>query len=359
MAIDALKNAHFYGNSAYAWLIALAIVAIGYPLLLTLRGAVVRHLSKLTQRTNLVADDLIVELLERTSKLVPFALTLGAATAPLTLPPSVGHIVSVSLTTLLIVQCGLWASHAARFMLGRYGRAKADEPEAKGTVAAMSFMVRLGLWVVVALLLLDNFGVEVTALMTTLGVGGIAVALAAQSVLGDLLAAVSIFLDRPVVVGDFVIFDDFLGTIENVGLRSTRIRSLSGEQVIVANSDLLKTRLRNYSRMKERRVVFSIYLAYGAPYDEVAAFSKVIRAAVEAQPKTRFDRAHFKGYGESWLEFETVYYVLDPDYGLYMDTQQAVNLRLFQHVEERGLSFGHPVRVVTLKEPIAPAEPRP
>jgi small-conductance mechanosensitive channel len=178
-------------------------------------------------------------------------------------------------------------------------------------------------------------------------VGGIAVALAAQSVLGDLLAAVSIYLDRPFLIGDFIIVDDFLGCVEYVGLRSTRIDSLSGEKVVMSNSDLLKARIRNYKQMAQRRVVFQIGVAYGTPYEKVAAVPQLIRAAIEAEEGVRFDRSHFKEYADSSLNFESVYYVLSSDYNRYMDVQQAINLTLFRRFEEEGIAFAHPLRMVT------------
>lgn len=217
----------------------------------------------------------------------------------------------------------------------------------------MAFMAKLALWALILLLLLDNFGLHVTALITTLGVGGIAVALAAQSVLGDLLAAISIFLDKPFVAGDFIIFDDFLGSIRSVGLRSTRLDSLSGEQIVISNSDLLKARIRNYKQMRERRVVFRLGVRYGTPADAIARIPQTIRAAIEAQPTTRFDRAHFQGFGESSLDFETVYYVLSPDYNVYMDLQQAINLAILRSFEAEKIAFAHPIRMTTITPPEA------
>jgi small-conductance mechanosensitive channel len=207
-------------------------------------------------------------------------------------------------------------------------------------------VVRLAVWSAALLLMLDNLGVDVTALVAGLGVGGIAVALAVQNILGDLFASLSIALDKPFVIGDFVIVGDFMGTIERVGLTTTRIRSLSGEQLVFSNSDLLASRIRNYKRMQERRVAFSVGVTYQTSPDTLEAIPGMIRELIENQQTTRFDRAHFKAFGDSAYLFEIVYYVLDPDYNRFMDTQQAINLGICRRFAEHGIEFAYPTRTV-------------
>jgi small-conductance mechanosensitive channel len=181
-------------------------------------------------------------------------------------------------------------------------------------------------------------------LIAGLGVGGIAVALAAQNVLGDLFASLSIVLDKPFVLGDFIIVGDVMGTVEKIGLKTTRIRSLAGEQLIVSNGDLLKSRIRNCKRMYQRRVEFTVRVPYQTPRAKLAAIPKMIREIVESQSKTRFDRSHFKAYGDSALIFETAYFVLEPDYNLHMDIQQDINLAIYSCFELNGIEFAFPPR---------------
>jgi small-conductance mechanosensitive channel len=347
-----LAKLNFYGNGARAWLTAIIVVAVAVPLLLATRRLLVRRLGALAERTSLDVDDLVVALLERTHGAFLFLVALFGASFALELPDTARAAAKTAVFAGLILQLGVWGSQTIRYGLRRYEK---HEPGSQGTVTAMAFMAKLGLWAVVTLLLLDNFGLHVTALVTTLGVGGVAVALAAQSVLGDLLAAISIFLDKPFVVGDFIIVDDYLGSIASVGLRSTRIQSLSGEQIVMSNSDLLKSRIRNYKQMQERRVVFQLGVRHGTPSDVLAGIPKAIRAAVEAEPRTRFDRAHLKGFGESSIDFETVYYVLGPDYNEHMDILQAVHLAILRHFEESAIGFAHPIRMTTIEE----SAPRP
>jgi small-conductance mechanosensitive channel len=212
-------------------------------------------------------------------------------------------------------------------------------------------LVRLVVWAAVLLVLLDNLGVNVTTLIAGLGVGGIAIALAAQNILGDLFSSLSIVFDKPFVVGDFIIVGDFLGSVEHVGLKTTRLRSLSGEQLVFSNTDLLNSRVRNYGRMFERRVVSSLGVTYRTPADKLARIPTMIREIAEREQKLRFDRAHFQTFGESALLFEYVYYVLTPDYNFYMDVQQRINLALFEQFAAEGIEFAYPTQTLFISRP--------
>jgi small-conductance mechanosensitive channel len=180
-------------------------------------------------------------------------------------------------------------------------------------------------------------------------VGGIAVALAAQNILGDLFASLSIVFDKPFVLGDFIIIGDSMGTVEQIGLKTTRIRSLSGEQLIFSNNDLLSSRIRNFKRMQERRVVFSVGVVYQTTKAQLETIPGILREAVEAQDSTRFDRAHFKEFGDFSLNFEVVYHVLTPDFGKYMDVQQAINFVIFERFDELGIEFAYPTQSIHLQ----------
>ncbi len=189
----------------------------------------------------------------------------------------------------------------------------------------------------VVLLLLDNLGYQITTLIAGLGIGGIAIAFAVQNILVDVFASFSIMIDKPFMVGDFIIVGDLLGTVEYIGIKTTRVRSLSGEQLVFSNNDLLKSRIRNYKRMFERRVVFTFRVPYNTAYDKVQTIPKMVKEIIESVEKTRFDRAHFKEYGEHSLVYEVVYYVLVPEYNIYMDIQQDINLNLFKKFEQEGI----------------------
>lgn len=336
---------------------ALAIlVALGCMLIAILTQRIVlRHLNVITQSTHTLIDDFLVEILTSTKPLILVGACLYVGTHFLTLSAGIEKLVGRAVVGLLILQAGFWAHRALNFWLQR--RFATDNPTEMGSRAMtrgmISFVVRIALWVLVTLMLLDNMGLNVTALVTSLGIGGIAVALAVQNILGDLFASLSISIDQPFVIGDFIIVDELMGTVEHVGLKTTRIRSLGGEQIIFSNNDLLKSRIRNYKRMQERRAVFAIGVTYDTPPEQLEAIPKLIRAAIEEQNKVRFDRAHFKSFGASSLDFEVAYYLLNPDFNLYMDIQQAINLNLTRSFKERGIQFAFPTQTLHIaREPL-------
>jgi small-conductance mechanosensitive channel len=246
-------------------------------------------------------------------------------------------------------QAGLWASIAAVAWLDHRRKTTLKEDKAvAGSIGIIRFVARVAIWGMVLLLTLENLGVDITALVAGLGIGGIAVALALQNVLGDLLASLSITLDQPFVLGDFLIVGEHMGSVENIGIKSTRLRSLTGEQIVMSNADLLSSRVRNYGRMYERRIVFSLGVTYETPRAKLERIPVLLREIVEAQEGVRFDRAHFAKYAACSLDFEIVYYVKSPDYGRYMDAQQAINFRIHEAFESLGVQFAYPTQTLRI-----------
>ena len=213
-------------------------------------------------------------------------------------------------------------------------------------MSAVSFVGKLALYAGLVIVALDNLGFDITTLIAGLGVGGIAIALAVQNILSDLFASLSIVLDKPFVIGDFIIINEYMGTVEHVGLKTTRIRSLSGEQLVIANNDLLSSRIRNYKRMQERRIVFTIGVIYQTTKTQLEKIPKIIKDIIDKQKLARFDRSHFKNFGDFSLNFETVYWVESSDYNQYMDIQQAINLSIMAIFEEEKIEFAYPTQMV-------------
>lgn len=204
------------------------------------------------------------------------------------------------------------------------------------------------MWILGAILLFDNLGFNITAILTGLGVGGIAIALAAQTILGDIFNYFVIFFDRPFEVGDFIIVDDKMGVVEYVGLKTTRLKSLSGEQIVFSNSNLTNSRVHNYKRMNERRIVFRFGVLYDTGSKKLKKIPGIVEAIIKSQANVRLDRVHFASFGEYSIDFEVVYYTLNSDYNFYMDTQQAINYELYDQFEEQGIEFAFPTYSVNL-----------
>jgi small-conductance mechanosensitive channel len=214
------------------------------------------------------------------------------------------------------------------------------------------FVAGLTIWAMALLLALDNLGVQIKPLLTGLGIGGVAVALAVQSVLGDVLASMSIALDKPFGIGDSLAVDDIQGTVEHIGVKSTRLRSISGEQIILANADVLKARVRNYGRMRERRSAFRLNVTYDTPPEKLRAIGPAVREVVESQPQTRFDRCNFLSFGDWSLQFETVYYVTVSDYKTYAQLQQSINIAILERFDALGVDIAFATHSLhTLKPP--------
>jgi small-conductance mechanosensitive channel len=240
---------------------------------------------------------------------------------------------------------------SVRFLIDvRRGRSPGFDAALTGSLDVVLFCAGLIVWAMVLLLALDNLGVQIKPLLAGLGIGGIAIALAVQTVLGDVLASVSIALDKPFSVGDSLTIDNFQGTVEHIGVKSTRLRSLSGEQIIIANADIIKARVRNFGRMGERRAVFQFGVNYSTPTSVLAAIPAEVRKIVEAQPHTRFDRCHFLTYGDTALQFELVYFMVKSDFALYADTQQAINLALLDRLREMEVQLAAPTRALVYVE---------
>jgi small-conductance mechanosensitive channel len=337
----------FYGNTVQAWAIALLVGLLVAAVTRLVERLIETRLEKLAQRTKATWDDLAAYALNRTKRFFYVVITLYVASLALTLPARVRSLITSVVVIALLIQGGIWMTSAVAYWLGHYRKRQLpQDPAAVTTVSALGFLSKLAVWSIVALLALDNLGVDVTALVAGLGVGGIAVALALQNILGDLFASLTIVLDKPFVINDFLVVGDLMGNVEHIGLKTTRLRSLSGEQLVFSNSDLLSSRIRNYGRMFERRVLFAVGVTYQTPREKLEKIPTIIRDAVAAQDKTRFDRCHLKEFGDFAIIFETVYYVLEREYGVYMDIQQAINLKIHERFEQEGIEFAYPTQTL-------------
>ena len=339
----------FFGNDLQSWLTALGVaIAILIGLRLVEQVLIVR-IQRLAKKTDTVIDDVVIGALRKTKLIYLFIVSVYLGSLALTLPEAIRTIDWRVLMVATWLQVGIWVSTGIQIWLEHY-RASEEDGANRTTMNALSFLVRVVLWATVLLLILDNLGVDITALVTGLGIGGIAIALAVQNVLSDLFASLSIVLDKPFVNGDFIVVGDMAGSVEHVGIKTTRIRSISGEQLVFSNNDLLTSRIRNFGRMNQRRVVFSLGVTYQTPADKLERIPGLIREVVEGQQHVRFDRSHFASYGDSALNFETVYYVESSDYAQHMDILQSVNLAIFRRFESEGIEFAYPTQTLFVEK---------
>ena len=341
----------YLGNSLIMWTSAFTSAVVIYTVLSVLRRSVGNRLKKMADRTDTDLDDFIADIVQvRTKKILFLALAVYGSSLFLVLPPAIERVLLGVVFFLLFLQVGLWGNGMINFLVTRKAAKDGEEGLNLEAYSVITWIAKAALWAIVVLLVLNNLGIEITALVAGLGISGIAVALAVQNILGDLFASLSIIMDRPFVIGDFIIVGDQMGTVEHVGLKTTRVRSLSGEQIVFSNTDLLGSRIRNFRRMNERRVLFTLGVTYQTPADKLERIPGMIQEIIEAREQVRFDRAHFASYGDFSLNFEVVYWVLDRDYALYMGIQQEINLALFRKFEEEGIEFAYPTQTLLIEK---------
>lgn len=335
-------------NSLQDYGIALGIVAIGWMLLRLVRAMVTRKLNRDSRAT-------MEYFLQLENYVFPvfYLVVVYAAVTYLSFSDDVERFIGRAFTIAFVFLIVRVVTSIFRIAIYSYVR-KQDEKTVDlklRQINGIVIIVNAIFWLVGLIFIFDNFGFNVTAVLTGLGVGGIAIALAAQTILGDIFNYFVIFFDRPFELGDFIIVGDKLGTVEYIGLKTTRIRSLHGEQLIFSNSDLTASRINNYKRMNERRVVFTLRIVYKTSHDVLQQIPQLLRSIVESRPLARFDRAHFARFETYSLDFEVVYYVLSADYNQFMDVQQQINFDIFRAFEEREIKFALPtydIQVPTL-----------
>lgn len=337
----------FLGNDVRSWLVAAGVFLLAYGLLRLGGRWLTARARRLAGSTRTHLDDVVLAAVGAARDVTFLALAALVASRFLDLSPVADVLLRKVVLTILLVQGALSAVAALSSRLELYKTERyADDAAAFSSFTVLLYLGTGTIWVIAVLFGLQVWGVDVTALITGLGIGGVAVALAVQNILGDLFASLSIVLDKPFLVGDFLQVDEMLGTVEAIGMKTTRLRSLSGEQLVISNSDLLRARIRNYGRMEERRAVFTFGVTYETSPDRLERIPTLVRNAVEDQQQTRFDRCHLKRFGDFALEFEAVYWLIVPDYTRYMDVQQAVNIDLVRSFAGNGIDFAYPTQLV-------------
>jgi small-conductance mechanosensitive channel len=334
------------GIPATEWLIAGIIGVIVWAGLWILRDLIASRYKKHSSANNPTLIRLIAYLIGNTKQFLFFAVALNAASESLNLPEPIQHGVSKTVMGFILIQVGLWAGRTVRFYLEMKELERGADRVFAGSLDIIGFVARVLIWSLLILVALDNFGVNITALLAGLGVGGVAVALALQNVLGDLFASLSIALDKPFVIGDSLTIDTFVGKVEHIGVKTTRLRSESGEQIILSNADILKSRVRNFGRLSEQRILATIRLTYDTPAEKLKAIPKLLESIVREHAQARFERCHLKTLSESSFQFELSYFVQQPSLNPLLDLQQAVNFRIIDELRRLGVEFAYPTQLV-------------
>lgn len=348
--MQAIFDYSIFGNTVIGYLSSLGFFIGGIAAVYVFKKYVLRRLKKWANSTSTSIDDLLVRGCEKFLMPAFYFAAFYISMHTLILSPDFEQglrIAAVILITVLVARTLIFAvNYGLRSYLKNSADSSGGEKQLKGIGGLASFAI----WILALVFLLDNLGVKISAVVAGLGIGGIAVALAAQAVLGDLFSYFVIFFDKPFEVGDFILVGDKLGVVEHIGIKTTRIRALGGEQLVFSNTDLTNSRVHNFKKMEKRRVVFKLGVIYQTPAEKLKRIPQIVKDVIDSQEDATFDRGHFASYGDFSLDFEFVYYVTGADYNKYMDIQQAINLAIYETFEKEGLEFAYPSQTLFVKK---------
>ncbi|MFC1577116.1 mechanosensitive ion channel family protein [Candidatus Omnitrophota bacterium] len=348
--IQQIIEKQFLGNRILDYLICLGVFVLGFLIIKIIERIVIKRLKEWAKMTVTTIDDFLVGLIHRIALPLSYLGVFYLSVNILTLETLAKKLINIAAMAILTVFTARFISLLIEYGLNIYWKQRGKDVSLERSLSGISRVTKLIVWALAVIFFLDNLGFKISAVIAGLGIGGVAVALAAQAVLGDLFSYFAIIFDRPFEIGDFIIIGEYLGSIEYIGIKTTRIRSLGGEQLIFSNTDLTNSRVRNYKRMDKRRVVFRLGVTYQTPLEKLKDIPGVVKKVIKNVKDTVFDRAHFLSYGDFNLVIEVVYYVLGSDYNKYMDIQQEINFAIKKEFEEREIEFAYPTQTLYLNK---------
>ncbi|MAG12002.1 MAG: mechanosensitive ion channel protein MscS [Parcubacteria group bacterium] len=350
--ITQLEAFSFLGNTGWQWSVALTLL-IGTTLLIKLfKLVIIARLKKLAAKTVTDIDDIAVEIIDGIGKGFYTITSLYVAVKFL----SVADVVGKAADLIFIVMLVFEVIKAITTVINFFARKYLDSEEGGGDgnkqndalVNILRIVAKVFLWLIGLTVILSYLGIDITSIVASLGIGGLAVALAVQNILSDIFSSFSIYLDKPFEIGDFVVLGKDSGTVEKIGLKSTRLRALSGEELVISNKELTAARIQNYKRMKKRRVAFMLGVTYETSHKLLKAFPRIVKEEVKAVAETQWYNCYFKNYGQSSLDYEVIFFVKSGDFEKYMKIIEKVNLAIFKRAEKEGISFAYPTRTIHL-----------
>ncbi|MCD5396299.1 MAG: mechanosensitive ion channel family protein [Candidatus Pacebacteria bacterium] len=308
---------------------------------------VLRHFKRLAERTKTDIDDLFIEILKKVRPPFYFFLAVYFGLKVLEIVAWLDKI----LTSILIAWVIYLAILAFQSVIDYIIKKKAKEDKTTESAFQLLGKILKGvLWGIGLLFILSNLGVNITSLVAGLGIGGIAVAFALQNILEDLFSSFAIYFDKPFRVGDYIIVGQHKGAVEKIGIKTTRLRSVHGEEVVISNRALTNAEIQNFGRVKERRALFKIGVIYETPQEKLEKIPEIIQKIIEEKEMTRFDRVHFVEYGDFSLNFEISFYVETSDYKTFLDIQQKILFKIREEFQKQGIEFAYPTQTVYLKK---------
>lgn len=348
--MDHILNQTFVGNSIQDFLICFGIILLLVVIIRIFKFVVLKRLEKIAEKSKTKVDDILILSVEKYILPLFYFLVIYLGISYLKIHPNVKRIIDSTIIVITTYFAIRFFASLIRFTIRHYWEKREYQGETTASLKGLSNFISFLIWILGAIFILDNLGFKISTIITGLGIGGIAIALAAQAVLGDFFSYFVILFDKPFLIGDFIIVDNKMGVIERIGLKTTRLKSLTGEQIVFPNSDLTKARIHNYKKMERRRVVFKIGVVYETSFENLKVIPQIIKNIIENTVNTTFDRSNFQSYGDFSLNFETVYYVENPDYNLYMNIQERIYLKLYEEFMLRKIVFAYPTQTIYLNK---------
>ncbi len=343
-------NQNYFGNTIEAYLVSLGIFIGGIIIVKIAEKIVLFRLKKWAEKTETTLDDFLIKRVEKSIVPLLYFGVFYAAISSLALNDKAKNIIEITSLVVLTFFIVRFISSIIMFGLTYFIKKQERGEEKAKQLRGMTVLINIFIWAIGLVFLMGNLGFDVSAVIAGLGIGGIAIALAAQAILGDLFSYFVIFFDRPFEVGDFITVQDKVGTVEYTGIKTTRVRALTGEQLVFSNTDLTNSRVHNFKKMEERRVVFRLGVVYQTSAAQLEEIPKIVKEIIEKHNDVRFDRGHFATYGDFSLNFEFVYFVIGSEYVKYMDTQQSINMKIYREFENRGIEFAYPTQTLFLNK---------
>ncbi len=347
--ITYLQSTSLWGNSLWQILMALITAFVVFAVLQLFQVLVIKRLQSLAKKTTTDLDDILIDCVSALRPPLYFFIALFVGYRFITFSDMLSNILGIILVAIIAVEVLMLVNRLGNRLIERQVGKGKDVREKTQTRAMLRLMKGIGmmvLWVVVILMLLSNYGVNVSSFIASLGIGGLAVALALQNVLSDLFSAFAIYIDKPFQPGDFIVVGSESGTVQRVGMKSTRIKSLQGEELVISNNEMMSARIQNFKKMEKRRISFSLGITYGTPKAKLENIPEMVKAIIEKTPNTTFSRCHFAAFGDFSLNYEIIYFVTTGEYPKYMDAQQTINLAIYEAFEQEGIEFAYPTQTV-------------
>lgn len=352
MQIDLQQE--YFGNSIREYLFVLGALIVVWVILQLVKKWVLSMIRKLTSKTKNNYDDVLVSALEKFFIPYLYLAINFYIIRQLNLSVRLDRILDVALTIITVIFAARLINHAIHYSIQQYMERRDEGPARMKQLSGVLLVIKVIVWSIGLIFFLDNVGYDVTTVIAGLGVGGIAIALAAQNILGDLFSYFVIFFDKPFEIGDFIVMGDKMGTVEKIGIKTSHVRSISGEQLVMPNAELVKSVIHNFKRLEKRRVIFKLGVSYSTSAENLALIPKIISDAILANEKTMVDRSHLQGFGDSSINFETIYFVESAEYNVYMDINQAVCMQVLQQFRQLGIEIAYPTRTLFIENSSVP-----